>query len=76
MDIYLDTAAVQGRECIKARHPGYHNTVGRSVEDMHAGGCRWYSCREKSRAVSWRPKHKRSTSDFPLAAPRAQTNSA
>lgn len=24
----------------------------RSVEDTHAGGCGWYSCREKPRAVS------------------------
>ena len=74
MDAYLDTAAVQGRECIKARHPGYHDIVGRSVQDMHAGGCGWYSCREKPRAVSWRPKHRRGRSGFPLAAPGAQTD--
>lgn len=51
LDAYLDTAAVQGREGIEARHPGYPNSMGCPVEDLHADGSRWNSCREKPRAA-------------------------
>lgn len=68
LDAHLDTAAVQGREGIEAWHPGYPDSMGCPVEDLHADRSRWNSCREeKPRAVSWKPEHKPGVVAFPGA---------
>lgn len=68
LDAYLDTAAFQGREGIKARHPGYPDSMGCPVEDLHTDGSRRNSCKEKPRAVSWKPKHKPGVVAFPWSS--------